>query len=214
MTPDRSARSGRPLLGLLTAVCLAAGGGYLLHSAGAEGRPAAAPGSSPSSSPAVELSAEQGPRARGPRPPGGAAENGPAPRPTPTAIRTGVPLPGDGQAADEEIQQVLEDSWPADLPAADERQLLADGRRLWRADVTGDGRGAWPGFFSGTAAAPSRTYTGVRLQAAIARRAGAGTAVVHLVWSGREVGGQARDGRVSDIYFTDAEEDGSWTPKR
>ncbi|MFJ1839816.1 hypothetical protein ACIOJ9_38905 [Streptomyces sp. NPDC088175] len=111
---------------------------------------------------------------------------------------------GEGPVGDAAVQEVLEASWPRDLPAGDERQLLAAGRGLLRADATGAGRAKWPGVFpdSGQVVAPAFGSGRFRVQAAIARRDGAvGRAVVHLVWAGADRGGTFADGRVTDWYF-------------
>jgi hypothetical protein len=46
----------------------------------------------------------------------------------PSAFKSALPAHGEGAAGDQTIQRSLEAAWPADLPAADARQLLADGR--------------------------------------------------------------------------------------
>ncbi|MEW2078108.1 hypothetical protein AB0941_31685 [Streptomyces sp. NPDC013433] len=116
-----------------------------------------------------------------------------------------LPPRGEGVVGDRAIQQTLERAWPADLPAGDERQLLAAGRALLRADATGIGRGRWPEVFpgSGRGLAPAFSAVRFRVQAAIARRGGRpDRAVVHLVWAGADRGGTYSDGRITDLHFT------------
>jgi hypothetical protein len=116
-----------------------------------------------------------------------------------------LPPRGEGAAGDRAIQQALESAWPADLPAGDERWLLAAGRALLRADATGAGRERWPEAFpgSGRGLAPAFSTARFRIQAAIARRAGRpDRAVVHLVWAGTDRGGTYSDGRITDLYLT------------
>lgn len=116
-----------------------------------------------------------------------------------------LPPRGEGAAGDRAIQQALESAWPADLPAGDERQLLAAGRALLRADATGVGRDRWPEIFprSGRALAPAFSTARFRIQAAIARRNGRpDRAVVHLVWAGTDRGGTHTDGRITDLHLT------------
>ncbi|MEV6796404.1 hypothetical protein AB0M87_31435 [Streptomyces sp. NPDC051320] len=61
--------------------------------------------------------------------------------PPPTRKTEGIiPDRGDGPAGDPAIQQLLERSWPADLPAADEHQLRLLGSALLRTDATGKGQ--------------------------------------------------------------------------
>ncbi|MFF0794713.1 hypothetical protein [Streptomyces spiralis] len=137
----------------------------------------------------------------------------------PTGVAVVPPLPphGEGPAGDGAIQKALEAAWPADLSAGDEQQLLAAGRALVRADATGYGRARWPGVFpsAGRGLAPAFAAGRFRIQAAIARGdAGAGRAVVHLVWAGAERGGTYTDGRITDFYFTRTVSKGVplWTP--
>lgn len=125
---------------------------------------------------------------------------------------------GEGTAGDPAVQQALQAAWPADLPAADERRLLAAGRALLRADATGSGRAKWPGVFPGAERAgwaPAFATAGFRIQAAIARRDGSDDkAVVHLVWAGTDRGGAFTDGRITDWHFTRTKKGVSaWTPQ-
>jgi hypothetical protein len=130
-----------------------------------------------------------------------------------------LPPRGEGAAGDRAIQQALESAWPADLPAGDERWLLAAGRALLRADATGTGRERWPEVFpgSGRGLAPAFSTARFRVQAAIARRVDRpGRAVVHLVWAGTDRGGTYSDGRITDLYFTrtaSTKGTSSWVPQ-
>ncbi|WP_405477829.1 hypothetical protein [Streptomyces canus] len=129
-----------------------------------------------------------------------------------------LPPHGEGIAGDRAIQEALESAWPADLPAADERELLATGRALLRADATGVGRRQWPHLFtgSGQALAPAFATGRFRIQAAIARRDGSpDKAVVHLVWAGMDRGGTFTDLRITDWFFTrtTTKGAGTWTPQ-
>jgi hypothetical protein len=139
---------------------------------------------------------------------------------TPARSATAPALPphGEGIAGDRAIQEALESAWPADLPAADGRELLATGRALLRADATGLGRAQWPHLFSGSgqALAPAFATSRFRIQAAIARRDGsADKAVVHLVWAGTDRGGTFTDLRITDWFFTrtTTKGAGTWTPQ-
>ncbi|MFJ8158473.1 hypothetical protein [Streptomyces sp. NPDC094468] len=122
-------------------------------------------------------------------------------------------------AGDAGVQRSLEEAWPADLPAADARQLLAAGRALLRADATGVGRAAWPEVFpaSGRPVVPAFATARFRIQAAIARRDGSpAKAVVHLVWAGTDRGGTFTDLRITDWHFTRTaprKGAGIWTPQ-
>ncbi|MGW2108301.1 hypothetical protein [Streptomyces sp. NPDC001948] len=130
-----------------------------------------------------------------------------------------MPPRGEGPAGDAVVQEALDDAWPRDLPAGDERQLLRAGRDLLRADATGIGREKWPGVFpgSGQGLAPAFGTGRFRVQAAIARRDGeGGRAVVHLVWAGADRGGTFTDGRVTDWYFirtVSRKGASTWTPQ-
>ncbi|MGW7258678.1 hypothetical protein [Streptomyces sp. NPDC054834] len=145
----------------------------------------------------------------------------PASPTTSAAASTSAPvLPphGEGTAGDHAIQAALETAWPADLPARDAQQLLDQGRALLRADATGMGRERWPAVFPdvGRGLAPAFARAGFRLQAAIARRDGAGDrAVVHLVWAGCDRAGTCTDGRITDWHFTRTSQKGAsaWIPQ-
>ncbi|MET7608449.1 hypothetical protein ABZS96_39875 [Streptomyces avermitilis] len=147
----------------------------------------------------------------------------PAPAPASTASAqsasaSALPPHGEGTAGDAVIQKSLEDAWPADLAADEERKLLAAGRGLLRADATGTGRAKWPAIFGDPdqAVAPAFATARFRIQAAIARRDGSpDKAVVHLVWAGTDRGGTYTDRRITDWYFTRASTKGAstWTPQ-
>ncbi|AYG77973.1 hypothetical protein DWB77_00080 [Streptomyces hundungensis] len=116
-----------------------------------------------------------------------------------------APPRGDGPGSDPAIQALLDQSWPRDLPAGDEQQLLAAGRRLLTADATGVGRTAFPVIFpprQQTVMVPA--FTRIRIQAAVARAdpAHPDRALVHLVWAGADRGGTYTDGRLADLSFT------------
>lgn len=136
----------------------------------------------------------------------------------PSVAESALPPHGEGVAGDRAVQQNLEAAWPADLPAADEKQLLTVGRALLRADATGVGRARWPTVFpdQGGAVAPAFATARFRIQAAIARRDGSpGKAVVHLVWAGTDRGGTFTDLRITDWHFTHTVRKGAatWTPQ-
>ncbi|WP_328980710.1 hypothetical protein [Streptomyces canus] len=138
--------------------------------------------------------------------------------PARSAPAPALPPHGEGIAGDRAIQEALESAWPADLPATEERELLATGRALLRADATGVGRAQWPHLFSGSgqALAPAFAAGRFRIQAAIARRDGSpDKAVVHLVWAGMDRGGTFTDLRITDWFFTrtTTKGAGTWTPQ-
>ncbi|MGW4560996.1 hypothetical protein ACWEN3_00885 [Streptomyces sp. NPDC004561] len=137
---------------------------------------------------------------------------------TPSGVEPALPPHGEGVAGDRAIQRNLEAAWPADLPAADEQELLTAGRALLRADATGVGRDKWPKVFgdSGQAVAPAFATARFRIQAAIARRdSSPNRAVVHLVWAGMDRGGTFTDLRITDWFFTRTIKKGAatWTPQ-
>ncbi|MFI9772072.1 hypothetical protein ACIHJG_35205 [Streptomyces sp. NPDC052415] len=151
-------------------------------------------------------------------PTAGAAPSATSAASTPPAVESALPPHGEGAAGDAAIQQNLEAAWPADLPSDDERELIAAGRALLRADATGVGRVKWPEVFpdSGRAVAPAFATARFRIQAAIARRDGSpDRAVVHLVWAGMDRGGTFTDLRITDWFFTRTEKKGAvtWTPQ-
>ena len=141
------------------------------------------------------------------------------PNASPSSVAESALAPhGEGVAGDRAVQQNLEAAWPADLPAADEKQLLTAGRALLRADATGLGRARWPTVFpdSGGSVAPAFATARFRIQAAIARRDGSpDKALVHLVWAGTDRGGSFIDLRITDWHFTRTVKKGAatWTPQ-
>ncbi|WP_043687622.1 hypothetical protein [Streptomyces xylophagus] len=137
---------------------------------------------------------------------------------TPSAVESALPPHGEGVAGDGAVQRNLVAAWPADLPATDERKLLAAGRALLRADATGIGRTTWPNVFpdSDRSLAPAFATARFRIQAAIARRDHSpDKAVVHLVWAGTDRGGTFTDLNITDWHFTRTIKKGAvtWTPQ-
>ena len=146
------------------------------------------------------------------------AATAPPPASTPSAVESALAPHGEGVAGDGAVQRNLVAAWPADLPAAAERELLSAGRALLRADATGIGRTTWPDVFpeSDRALAPAFATARFRIQAAIARRNGSPEkAVVHLVWAGTDRGGTFTDLRITDWHFTRTIKKGAttWIPQ-
>ena len=115
---------------------------------------------------------------------------------------------GDGSAGDHAIQQVLENSARRNITTALEGQLTTLGRKVWLAEVTGSGRGAWPTFFTGQH--HSWLYTHVRIQAAIARGTTPGHADVQLVWAGIDPTGQKHEDEPGALHLVRTA--GTWLP--
>lgn len=142
-----------------------------------------------------------------------------SPRPStaspPPSEVAALPPRGEGRAADSQIQHLLEQAWPSDLPAPQEQQLRRDGALLLRADATGVGRNRFPKMFGDRPAkAVAPAFSRFRIQAAIARKdESAGRAVVHLVWAGADRGGTYTDGRITDLVFTRTNGASPWTPQ-
>ncbi|MER6186810.1 hypothetical protein [Streptomyces sp. NPDC001652] len=201
-TPPRS-----PRLLVLSTVVLAVCGVALL--AVPHGQEQPDPGSPPAFATGVPSTAAAAPSVI-------AAPSRPrAASPSPVAP-SALPPHGEGTAGDRAVQQALERAWPADLPSADERELLATGRALLRADATGVGREKWPEIFRHSpAVAPAFAAARFRIQAAIARQDGRpNRAVVHLVWAGMDRGGTFTDLRITDWHFIHTVKKGAsaWTP--
>ncbi|MBQ0850251.1 hypothetical protein J8N05_18840 [Streptomyces sp. BH-SS-21] len=205
-----------PRLLLVSSLVLAALGVALLglphgpHPSASEPSSAAtAKRSSATAAPAADKTADGRARSVAPTAPTGSA---------PRVREPALPLLGEGVAGDRVVQRSLETAWPAGLPVHDERELLAAGRELLRADATGVGRSRWPLVFpgrSGRAVAPAFATARFRIQAAIARSNGSrDRAVVHLVWAGTDRGGTFTDLRITDWHFTRTMTKGSptWTP--
>ncbi|MGW4951500.1 hypothetical protein [Streptomyces parvulus] len=202
-----------PRLLLLSTVVLAVGAVFLLGVPYGQEQPAPVRPEQPlTGPPATALPPAPRRPSVGTDPPSGSDAS---PQP---AVESAPPPHGEGVAGDRAVQRNLEASWPADLPAVDERALLAAGRALLRADATGIGRAEWPAVFptSDKAVAPAFAAARFRIQAVIARRDGSpDQAVVHLVWAGMDRGGTFTDLRITDWYFIRASKQGAttWTPQ-
>ncbi|MEV8099119.1 hypothetical protein [Kitasatospora sp. NPDC085879] len=131
---------------------------------------------------------------------------------SPSAPRT---APADllaGDMPDGYLQQVLEQTQPADLPAAQEKQLVAMADQVLLADLTGQGRSAFPAYFGGRAA--TATWSHVRVQAGIARRhTGSNSQIdAHLVYAGTDPGGRAQERQTITIMLAQASGGSNWQP--
>ncbi|MEU9546374.1 hypothetical protein [Streptomyces mirabilis] len=191
-----------PRLLLLSAVLLAVTGVALLGMPHGQEPPSAAPSPTASTTTDVSPAASRHPAGKTT---GSTASSTTSAVSTPSVPESALPPHGEGLSGDRAIQRSLEAAWPADLPAADERELLTAGRALLRADATGIGRAKWPTVFpdSDQGVAPAFATARFRIQAAIARRAGSpDKAVVHLVWAGMDRGGTFTDLRITDWHFT------------
>ncbi|MFC9595866.1 hypothetical protein ACFTUC_39475 [Streptomyces sp. NPDC056944] len=131
--------------------------------------------------------------------------NTPTPRATshatPQPVDGDQPVSGDGPAGDYAIQRLLDRSTPTDLPPTTAHHLTRLATRVWLAETTGTSRSAWPAYFTDTGLrAP---YHGVRIQAAVAHRAGPSSsrAEVRLVWAGADAAGEFRDGRTARVLL-------------
>ncbi|MGW7641751.1 hypothetical protein [Streptomyces decoyicus] len=113
---------------------------------------------------------------------------------------------------------MLNRSSPADLPRRQERDLVQLASQVWEADVTGRGQDRWLGYFTTRSTPATRardTYTGVRIQAGIARRARGGRVEVRLVWAGTGPSGEQRDGRTARLLLHRApHHPNRWEPVR
>lgn len=211
-SPTRTARA--PWLLLLVSLLLAAAGCVLLSTPNSEPGSTPHPGARPAPPSAALHTGAPRPRASQPPGPSPVAASSSPPA---TAQASELPPRGEGPAGDTAIQQLLETSWPPDLPEGQARQLAKAGRSLLRADATGIGRSAWPTVFDRQERAHvTPAFARFRIQAAVARKDGAhrGRAVVHLVWAAADRGGTYTDGRVSDLSFTSTTTKGAtkWTP--
>ncbi|MFC8295591.1 hypothetical protein ACFUJ0_14205 [Streptomyces sp. NPDC057242] len=150
------------------------------------------PASSPAAQPSVRTDASRQ------APP---APRTPTPKPSPDleSVPSGIPVSGDGPGGDYAIQRLLDRTTPADLPPALERRLTTLATRVWVAETTGTGRETWPGYFTGMELRSS--YRDVRVQAAIARRAGGrdDQVLARLVWAGAGALGTFQDGRPAQV---------------
>ncbi|MFF4344721.1 hypothetical protein ACFY00_32975 [Kitasatospora sp. NPDC001540] len=112
---------------------------------------------------------------------------------------------------DSYLQQVLEQTQPADLPPAQEQQLVALASQVLLADLTGQGRSAFASYFGGQAA--TAPWSDVRVQAAIARRhQGGGDVDAHLVYAGTDPHGQAQERQTITIMLTQSAGGADWLP--
>jgi hypothetical protein len=186
----------------------------LLHSG--EPAPAAGPVTAGSAAGSAGPGSSPAPGSAATAPSPGARQEAPGASPSP--VRGELPPRGEGPAGDEAVQRVLESAWPADVLSDQASRLVAEGRQVLLADLTGLGQDRYPTAFpdaapAGAAVAPA--FTRIRIQAAIARKDTVpGRLVVHLVWAGADRGGSYTDGRITDIRFTHPTKDSAaWTPQ-
>jgi hypothetical protein len=141
---------------------------------------------------------------------GTTAASGEPSAPTTTATVPAVVAAGDGPGGDRAIQQVLDDSSHPNLPQSQAQQMVELGKRVWLAQITGAGRGQWPGYFRGADA--QFVYHAVRIQAAIARATSGGKVTVNLVWAGTDPTGQVLEDQPATVDLQQA--NGTWLPIR
>ncbi|RKE03021.1 hypothetical protein [Streptomyces sp. TLI_171] len=117
-----------------------------------------------------------------------------------------------GEVPDRYLQLVLDQTQPADLPPTQEQQFVALADQVLLADLTGQGRAAFPSYFGGQAA--TAPWSHVRIQAGIARRhSGGGNEVdAHLVYAGTDPHGRAQERQSATIGLIQAVGDTSWLP--
>jgi hypothetical protein len=175
-----------------------------------------------------------GPRAQAPQPaaasmqPAATPSTASVPVPAPRPSRNTAPAPAASSASpnasqtapadllagdmpDSYLQQVLEQTQPADLPPEQEKHLVALAANVLLADLTGQGRSTFPVYFGGQAA--TAPWSHIRIQAGIARRhPGSSTEVdAHLVYAGTDPRGQAQERQAITIVLARTTGDG-WEP--
>lgn len=168
-------KSGRGLL--LASALVAIVSGYLLY-AGLDPADPVRP------APPAEPAAAAAP-ATAPRPPPatvagpGADERRPAPPPS-----SGPPDILAGPVDDEQLNQAVRESHPSNLDEVREDIAVAVATAALKADLTGKGRERFPEYLPGPA--PPRTYSHVRIQAAVAQAMTRprGNIEVTLMWAG------------------------------
>ncbi|GAA2773089.1 hypothetical protein [Kitasatospora cinereorecta] len=136
----------------------------------------------------------------------------PSPSASPGAKLTAPPDLLAGDMPDSYLQQVLDQTQLADLDPALEKQLVDEAGQVLLADLTGQGRAAFPSYFAGQSA--TTTWTQVRLQAGIARRrpGGSTNVDVHLVYAGTDPHGLAQERQTITIVLAQASGDSGWQP--
>jgi hypothetical protein len=206
---NRPASRGARLPFIASASLLALAATLLLLPNGQPGGQAALP-VAPSTQPAASTSVQSipAPAAQASR----ATSSTPAARSaSPSAPQT---APADllaGDMPDSYLQQVLEQTQPADLPAAKEKQLVALAGQVLLADLTGQGRSAFPAYFGGRAA--TATWSHVRVQAGIARHHASSSQIdAHLVYAGTDPHGLTQERQTITIVLAQASGGSNWQP--
>ena len=122
-----------------------------------------------------------------------------------------VPDPLAGPVSDRYLQRVLTRTSPADLPAGQEQALVALGRRVLLADLSGAGRDQFPGYFDGPA---TTSWTRVHVHAGIARTvAGRDDQIdVTLIWSATDPTGRPAV-RQRSVVRLGYDSRGGWGPR-
>ena len=106
----------------------------------------------------------------------------------------------------------LNDPTRSDLPLEDARALDALGAKLARADTTGEGRDAFPGYWGDGGNNQGPCCRNLVIHASSATRYGGGpdVAQVAVIWSADRPGGQPVSEETTVYYF--ARQAGGWKP--
>ncbi|MFJ8073883.1 hypothetical protein ACIQ7Q_08110 [Streptomyces sp. NPDC096176] len=140
----------------------------------------------------------------------------PAPSsPSPTQSVTSSP-DGDalaGEVSDAALQRALEQSRPVSVPPSLERRLVELGGKVLLADVTGEGRNAFPEYFRGQPA--TDRWRDSRIRAGVAERYKdrSDAVQVHLVWAGTSPEGVREDRQPTTVLLVRDQASGVWAPR-
>ncbi|WUS97727.1 hypothetical protein OHA46_14030 [Streptomyces sp. NBC_00708] len=134
----------------------------------------------------------------------------PSPSPSPSASKDGDALAG--TVSDAVLQRALQQSRQANIPPTLEKRLVDLGGKVLLADVTGEGRKAYPDYFMGQPA--TDRWQKCRIRAGVAERYDnrADAALIHLVWDGTSPEGEHDDRRPATVLLV-RDGDGTWAPQ-
>jgi hypothetical protein len=117
-----------------------------------------------------------------------------------------------GEVSDAALQRALEQSRPVSVPPGLEKRLVELGAKALLADVTGEGRNAFPEYFRGQPATDRWRHSRVRAGVAERYKDRLDAVQVHLVWAGTSPKG-VREERQSSSVLLVRNESGAWVPE-
>ncbi|WP_327325219.1 hypothetical protein OG735_24000 [Streptomyces sp. NBC_01210] len=118
-----------------------------------------------------------------------------------------------GEVSDAALQRALEQSRRVSVPPNLEKRLVELGGKVLLADVTGEGRNAFPEYFRGQPA--TDRWRDSRIRAGVAERYKdrSDAVQVHLVWAGTSPEGIRDERQPTTVLLVRDQASGVWLPR-